>query len=59
MKEAIIRLLKVKTLITLAITILFVILSIKGVLPVDTISMIIAMVFTYYFNKDNKDNIEK
>jgi len=59
MKEAIIRLLKVKTLITLAITILFVILSIKGILPVDTISMIIAMVFTYYFNKDNKDNIEK
>lgn len=53
MKEAIIRLLKVKTLITLAITILFVILSFKGVLPVDTISMIIAMVFTYYFNKDN------
>jgi hypothetical protein len=49
------KLLKVKTIITLLITFLFCYLSIKGVLPVDTITMVIGMVFTYYFNKDKVD----
>jgi hypothetical protein len=55
MKENLTKLLKVKTIITLLITFLFCYLSIKGVLPVDTITMVIGMVFTYYFNKDNVD----
>ena len=51
--EAITKLIKVKTIITLMIAWLFIILSIKGILPVETIAMVIGMVFTYYFNKDN------
>lgn len=55
--DAIVNLLKVKTIITLAITGLFVYLSIKGQLEKETIAMVIVMVFTYYFNK--KDSKEK
>ena len=47
---------KVKTLITLATMSLFVYLSVKGKLPVETTTMVIGMVVTYYFNKDkNKE----
>lgn len=55
--DAIVNLLKVKTIITLAITGLFIYLSIKGQLEKETIAMVIVMVFTYYFNK--KDSKEK
>ena len=54
--EIIKNLLKVKTIITLATTGLFVYLAVKQILPVETSSMVIGMVYTYYFNKDkNKD----
>ena len=49
---ALINLFKVKTLITLAITTIFCILAYKEVLPIETTTMVIGMVFTYYFNKD-------
>ena len=56
MKEKIIttilNLFKVKTLITIAITTIFCILAHKEVLPIETTTMVIGMVFTYYFNKD-------
>lgn len=55
MKNALINLLKVKTLITLAITIVFCYLAIIGKLPVETTTMVIGMVFTYYFNKKDVD----
>ena len=49
-------LLKVKTIITIATTGLFIYLAVKQILPVETSSMVIGMVYTYYFNKDkNKD----
>lgn len=54
MKNALINLLKVKTIITLAITAVFVYLSIAGKLPIETTTMVIGMVFTYYFNKKDK-----
>lgn len=54
MKNALINLLKVKTLITLMITIIFCYLSIIGEMPIETTTMVIGMVFTYYFNKDKK-----
>ena len=54
MKNALINLLKVKTIITLAITGVFVYLAIIGKLPVETTTMVIGMVFTYYFNKKDK-----
>lgn len=47
---------KVKTIITLATTGLFIYLAIKEILPVETSSMVIGMVFTYYFNKDKNKN---
>lgn len=47
-----VNLFKVKTLITLAITYVFCKLAFKEVLPVETTTMVIGMVFTYYFNKD-------
>lgn len=59
MKNALINLLKVKTLITLAITIVFCYLTIIGKLPIETTTMVIGMVFTYYFNKKDVDkNLE-
>lgn len=59
MKNALINLLKVKTLITLAITIVFCYLAIIGKLPIETTTMVIGMVFTYYFNKKDVDkNLE-
>lgn len=49
-------LLKVKTIITLATTGLFIYLAVKQILPVETSSMVIGMVYTYYFNKDKNKN---
>lgn len=56
MKKALIDLIKVKTVITLAITIVFCYLAIKTILPIETTTMVIGMVFTYYFNKDKNTN---
>jgi hypothetical protein len=47
---------KVKTIITLATTGLFIYLAVKEILPIETSSMVIGMVFTYYFNKDKNKN---
>lgn len=49
---ALVNLFKVKTLITLAITTIFCILAHREILPIETTTMVIGMVFTYYFNKD-------
>lgn len=53
--NAIINLIKVKTFITLSTSILFVILAYNEKLPIETTTMVIGMVFTYYFNKDNNN----
>lgn len=49
-------LLKIKSIITLVVTLLFIYLAVKQILPVETTSMVIGMVFTYYFNKDKNKN---
>lgn len=49
-------LLKIKSIITLGVLILFIYLAVKQILPVETSSMVIGMVFTYYFNKDKNKN---
>ena len=42
---------------SLTTTIVFTYLARKGAIPVETITMIIGMVFTYYFNnKDGENN---
>ncbi len=56
MKNLIKCLLHVKTVITLAATFVFVYLSVKSQIPTDTITMVIGMVFTYYFNKKEDDS---
>lgn len=54
MMKQLLNLLKVKTIITLVITFVFSYLAIRGDLPIETTTMVIGMVFTYYFNKDLK-----
>lgn len=49
-------LIKVKTIITLACCGLFIYLAVKNKMPVETTTMIIGMVITYYFNKKDKEN---
>lgn len=49
-------LLKIKSIITLGVLALFIYLAVKQILPVETSSMVIGMVFTYYFNKDKNKN---
>ena len=51
--NALINLFKVKTIITLIISILFVVLAFTEKLPIETTTMVIGMVFTYYFSISN------
>lgn len=48
-------LIKIKSIITLMVTIVFSYLSIIGKIDSNEFMLILAMVFTYYFNKDNKE----
>lgn len=49
----ILNLFRIKTIITLIISILFFMLAYTEKLPIETTTMVIGMVFTYYFSKDN------
>jgi hypothetical protein len=51
-------LLKVKTIITLLVFGVFAYLSIVGKIEAKDFMLILGMVATYYFNKDNKDSKE-
>lgn len=51
--KIIIHLLSVKTIITLIISMLFVVLAYNEKLPIETTTMIIGMVFTYYFSREH------
>jgi len=48
-------LINVKSIITLMVSGVFAYLSVIGKIDSDQFMMILAMVFTYYFNKDSKD----
>ena len=56
MKNKLTNWLKVKTIITLMITIIFCYLAVVGKMPIETTQMVIGMVFTYYFHKDKKED---
>ena len=58
MKDAIINLLKVKSLMTIAVMVVFVILSLQEKLEPTLTASVISAVITYYFTKkdDTKDN---
>ena len=56
MKNALINLLKVKSLMTIAVMIVFVILSLNGKLEPTLTASVITSVITYYFTKkEDKD----
>ena len=58
MKEAIINLLKVKSLMTIAVMIVFVVLSLKGKLEPTLTASVISSIITYYFSKGKDSNNE-
>lgn len=51
MKDAFVNLLKVKSLMTIAVMVVFVILSLKGKLEPTLTASVITAVITYYFTK--------
>lgn len=55
MKNAIINLLKVKSLMTICVMIVFMILSLTNKLDPAVISSVITAVITYYFTKKEKE----
>ena len=56
MKDAFINLLKVKSLMTIAVMIVFVVLSLEEKLEPTLTASVITAVITYYFTKKEKDN---
>lgn len=61
MKRLLFCLTNVKTVISLAATFVFTYLAIRKEIPIETITMLIGMVFTYYFNhkEDDENGISK
>lgn len=55
MKNALINLLKVKSLMTICVMIVFMILSLTNKLDPAVISSVITAVITYYFTKKEKE----
>lgn len=55
MKNSLIALLKVKSIITLISFVAFVYLSVTGKISSDNFMLILGMIATYFFNKDKKD----
>lgn len=47
-------LVKVKTIVTLAVTAVFVVLALKGVIPADNTMLIISMVMSFYFGTQHE-----
>lgn len=55
MKDAIINLLKVKSLMTILVMIVFVVLALKGAISDELTAGVITSVITYYFTKKKED----
>lgn len=56
MKNALINLLKVKSIMTIAVMVVFVILSLTEKLDPAVTTSVITAVITYYFTKENNTN---
>ena len=61
MKQALINLLKVKSLMTICVMVVFTILALKSKIPNELISSVITAIITYYFTKKDgeKDDESK
>lgn len=55
MKDAFIKLLKVKSLMTIAVMLVFTILALKGTLDEALVASVITSVITYYFTKQKEE----
>lgn len=55
MKDAFIKLLKVKSLMTIAVMSVFVVLALKGNMSDELIASVITAVITYYFTKQKEE----
>lgn len=58
MKEALINLLKVKSLMTIAVMIVFVVLALSNKIDEALTASVITAVITYYFTKNETNNSE-
>ena len=58
MKQAIINLLKVKSLMTICVMVVFTILALKSKIPNELISSVITAIITYYFTKEKAKDEE-
>lgn len=56
MKQALINLLKVKTILSLLFSITTCYLAIKGKISMETFVALAAAIITYYFNKNKEDD---
>ena len=55
--ENIANLIKVKTIVTMAVTAVFVVLSLKGKISPDNVMIIISMVVSFYFGTQHEKQI--
>ena len=55
MKDALIKLLKVKSLMTIAVMLVFTILALKGTISDELVASVITAVITYYFTKQKEE----
>ena len=59
MKEQLKKLLKVKTIITLMVVVVYCYLAVTKAVPVDQYTTAVMMILTYFFNKDTVDKYRK
>ena len=56
MKENLAKLLKVKTIVTLAVTLVFAVLAFAGKIAPDNVMVIVSMVVSFYFGTQQEKN---
>ena len=54
LKENLANLVKVKTLVTLVVTAVFAVLSLRGIISADNVMIIISMVVSFYFGTQHE-----
>lgn len=61
MKDKIAKLIDVKSIVTIILTIVFCVMSLKGVIKADSFMTIFVMVMTYFFTKkvDSQDPVKE
>lgn len=54
MKESLTKLIKVKTIVTLAVTAVFTVLALTGKISTDNVMVIVSMVVSFYFGTQHE-----